>query len=191
MAAEEIDVTEMLKKWSDGDQSVESELIPAIYNELHKRAKQYLARERSGITLQATALVNEAYLRLIKQDQVRWQNRAHFLAVAAQMMRRILVDHARNRQANKRGGVVFRLSLDEAKDIPNDQSAAQVIALDDALATLATLDERQCKIVELRFFGGLSVEETAEVLNISAITVHHEWKLAKMWLFCQLQNKSE
>ncbi|MEW6738239.1 MAG: sigma-70 family RNA polymerase sigma factor [Acidobacteriota bacterium] len=183
------DVTDMLIKWSNGDQSVHADLMTVIYDELRKRAKQYLARERPGNTLQATALVHEVYLRLIKQNQVRWQNRAHFFGVAAQMMRRILVDHARSRQAEKRGGDGYRLSIDEALEIPKQQDV-QLIALDDALITLTQLDPRQSQIVELRFFGGLSVEETAEVLNISPVTVTREWRLAKMWLYRQL-NRAE
>jgi RNA polymerase sigma-70 factor, ECF subfamily len=185
MMVQSSNVTEMLIKWSKGDQSVYADLMDVIYDELHKRAKHYLVRERSGHTLQPTALVHEVYLRLIKQKDVKWQNRAHFFGVAAMMMRRILVEHARRRFADKRGGDDFRLSIDEALNIPQ-QRDVQLLALDDALNTLAGLDPRQSKIVELRFFGGLSVEETAEVLNISPITVTREWRLAKMWLYHEL-----
>jgi RNA polymerase sigma-70 factor, ECF subfamily len=184
------EVTEMLIKLSNGDQSVHDELMAVMYDELRRRAKQYLVRERPGHTLQATALVHEVYLRLIKQNHVRWQNRAHFFGVAAQMMRRILLDHARNRYAEKRGGGDLRLSIDEALDIP-EQRDINLISLDDALNTLTALDPRQSKIVELRFFGGLSVEETAEVLNISAVTVTREWRLAKMWLYHELNKKND
>lgn len=190
MSDDSQDVTAMLVKWSNGDQSVESQLMASIYDELHKRAKHYLARERIGGTLQATALVNEVYLRLIKQQEVEWQNRAHFFGVAAQMMRRILVDNARNRQASKRGGGGFKLSLDEVAELATEQEGL-LIDLDDALNTLNALDPRQSKIVELRFFGGLSVEETAEVLNISPITVNREWRLAKMWLYNQISSTEE
>jgi len=174
-------VTELLVAWGNGDQSARDELIPLVYEELHRLAHRYMGRERIGHTLQTSGLVNEAYLRLIDQSQVRWQNRAHFFGIAAQMMRRILVDHARSRQYAKRGGGAEYVSLDEAA-IVSPERAAGVVALDDALTSLAAMDARKSQIVELRFFGGLSIEETAEVLGVSPGTVARDWTLAKAWL---------
>ena len=174
-------VTELLVAWGNGDQSARDELIPLVYEELHRLAHRYMGRERIGHTLQTSGLVNEAYLRLIDQSQVRWQNRAHFFGIAAQMMRRILVDHARSRQYAKRGGGAEYVSLDEAA-IVSPERAAAVVALDDALTSLAAMDARKSQIVELRFFGGLSIEETAEVLGVSPGTVARDWTLAKAWL---------
>ncbi len=177
----EKDVTRLLFAWSNGDQAALEQLTPLVYSELHRLAHRYLGRERKGHTLQTTALVHEAYLRLIDQKEVRWQNRAHFFAIAAQMMRRILVDYARSRNVAKRGGGARQVSLDEAMDV-SDERAADVIALDEALKSLSDLDQRKGRIIELRFFGGLSIEETAEVLGVSPGTVMRDWTFAKAWL---------
>lgn len=179
------DVTELLIAWNEGNQESLERLLPAVYDELRKLARSYLRRERPDHTLQATALVHEAYLRLIDQNSVTWQNRAHFFGIAAQMMRRILVNHAVAKQTDKRGGGVQKLSLDEAISLAEEREL-DLIALDDALKTLAEFDPRQSQIVELRFFGGLSIEETAEVLNISPATIKREWSTAKMWLHREL-----
>jgi len=175
------EVTQLLIDWSGGDQAALEKLMPLVYEELHRLAHRHMGRERPGHTLQTSGLVNEAYLRLIDQSQVRWQNRAHFYGIAAQMMRRILVDYARNRHYAKRGGNNRQVSLTEAL-IVSEQRGAQVVALDDALKTLAAIDERKSQIVELRFFAGLSIEETAEVLAVSPGTVMRDWTLAKAWL---------
>jgi RNA polymerase sigma factor (TIGR02999 family) len=170
---------------TDGDHDALDALLPLVYAELRRLAAGYLRRERHGHTLQPTALVHEAYLRMIDQTQVRWQNRAHFFGVAAQMMRRILVDHARAHEAEKRGGEFQKLSLDENIDVSGDRDV-NLVALDDALNLLAEVDPQKSKIVELRFFGGLSVEETAEVLGVSAPTVKRQWRMAKAWLYGQV-----
>ena len=175
------EVTELLLAWSQGDESALEKLIPLVHAELRRLAKRYMGRERAGHTLQTTALINEAYLRLIHSKNVRWQNRAHFFAVSAQLMRRILVDFARSRHYQKRGGGAQKVSLDQALDI-SDEKGAELIALDDALSALDKLDARKSRVVELRFFGGLSVEETAEVLKVSPDTVMRDWKMAKVWL---------
>ena len=175
---------------TDGDDGALGELLPLVYAELRRLAAGYLRRERPGHTLQPTALVNEAYLRLVDQTQVRWQNRAHFLGVAAQMMRRILVDHVRGQRAEKRGGEIQKLSLDENIDVSGER-AADLVALDEALKRLAELDPQKSRIVELRFFGGLSVEETAEVLGVSAPTVKRQWRMAKAWLYGQVSRKEQ
>jgi RNA polymerase sigma factor (TIGR02999 family) len=182
------DVTRLLIRLTEGDRAVLDDLLPLVYGELRRVAAGYLRRENSGHTLQPTALVNEAYIRLVDQTQVRWQNRAHFLGVAAQMMRRILVDHARSRQAEKRGGDYQKLSLDENIDVSGDRSA-ELVALDEALDRLAALDPQKSRIVELRFFGGLSVEETAELIGVSAPTVKRQWRMAKAWLYGQVQQQ--
>jgi RNA polymerase sigma factor (TIGR02999 family) len=182
------EVTRMLLDWSRGDQQALDRLMPLLYDELRLIARRYLRRERQDHTLQTTALVHEAFIRLIDQQQVSWQNRAHFFAIAAQMMRRILVDHARGQQADKRGGEAPKLSLDEAMDVA-EQQAVDLIALDDALSTLTRLDAQQCRIVELRYFGGLTVEETAEALRISPATVKREWSMAKAWLHRELSKQ--
>lgn len=183
------DVTRLLVRLTDGDRGVLDELLPLIYGELRKLASNYLRRERSGHTLQPTALVHEAYLRLVDQTQVQWQNRAHFFGVAAQMMRRILVDHARAHDAEKRGGEFQKLSLDENLDVSSDDKDLNLVALDEALNRLAEIDPQKSKIVELRFFGGLSVEETAAVLGVSAPTIKRQWRMAKAWLYGQIQMK--
>jgi RNA polymerase sigma factor (TIGR02999 family) len=161
-------------------------LIPLVYNELRKMAHYQMAREKPGHTLQTTALVNEVYLRLLGAGEVSWQDRAHFLALSAKLMRRVLVDHARGRGRVKRGGSVIKMSLDDSLAVPVGQDA-NIIALDDALSSLATVDARKAKTVELRFFGGYSVEETAKILNVSVSTVMNDWKFAKVWLLRSLQ----
>jgi RNA polymerase sigma factor (TIGR02999 family) len=175
------DVTKVLRELSDGDQDAPARLMPLVYDELRKLSQGYLQAERPDHTLQATALVHEAYIRLVDWQNVTWQNRAHFFAVAAQIMRRILVDSAREKSAQKRGGGLTRLSLDEAVSFAQEREV-DLVALDDALNSLAKLDAAQSKIVELRFFGGLTIEETAEALSISPSTVKREWTLAKAWL---------
>jgi RNA polymerase sigma-70 factor (ECF subfamily) len=179
------EVTQLLQAWSDGNRDALDELVPLVYEELHRLARHYMSGERDGHSLQATDLVNEAYVRLIDWKNVRWQNRAHFFAVAAQMMRRILVDFARSRQFLKRGGEARRVSLSEAAGVIVERGE-DFIALDDALKSLAVFDARKSRIVELRFFGGLSVEETADVLKISRRTVEREWSLAQAWLHREL-----
>ncbi len=174
-------VSQLLVAWGNGDQSARDQMMPLVYEELHRLAHQYMNRERPGHTLQTSALVNEAFLRLVDQRDVHWQNRAHFFGIAAQMMRRILVDYARNRQYTKRGGNACQVSLDEAVIVSKERSA-DVVALDDALKGLAEFDLRKSQIVELRFFGGLSIDETAEVLAVSPGTVMRDWTLAKAWL---------
>ncbi|MBA2341170.1 MAG: sigma-70 family RNA polymerase sigma factor [Pyrinomonadaceae bacterium] len=184
------DVTQLLINLTDGDRNVLDDLLPLIYDELRKLAANYLRRERSDHTLQPTALVHEAYMRLVDQTQVRWQNRAHFFGVAAQMMRRILVDHARKTNAGKRGSDFHKLSFDENIDV-SDERSAELIALDDALKTLAEIDELKSRIVELRFFGGLSVEETAAALGVSPVTVKRQWRMAKAWLYGEVGGSGE
>jgi RNA polymerase sigma factor (TIGR02999 family) len=178
-------VTRLLVDWGQGDQEALDQLAPLVYDELRRLAGNQLRRERPGHTLQSTALVHEAYLRLIDQKNVRWQNRAHFFGVASQMIRRILVDHARAHQAAKRGAGVPRLELDEALDA-GVQRDLDLVALDDALESLGRLDPQQARIIELRFFGGLSIDETAEVIGISPATVKREWSSARAWLFREL-----
>ena len=174
-------MTQLLVDWSNGNQAALDKLMPLVYGELHRLAHKYMRQERPGHTIQTSGLVNEAYLRLVDQREVHWQNRAHFYGIAAQLMRRILVDHARSRQYAKRGGSSSHVPLDEGL-IVSAERGAEVIALDDALKGLATFDERKSQIVELRFFGGLSIEETAEVLGVSPGTVMRDWTLAKAWL---------
>ena len=183
-------ITQLLLAWSDGDQAALEKLTPLVYAELHRLAKGFMFGERPGHTLQTTALINEAYLRLIDWKNVRWQSRAHFFGVAAQVMRRILVDFARSRNYARRGGGTQRVSLDEAITIHEDRSA-ELIALDDALKSLAEIDPRKSQVVELRFFGGLSAEEIAGVLKVSLRTVEREWSLARAWLYRELRGKDE
>jgi len=178
------DVSALLRAWTDGDQGALAQLAPIVYDELHRLAHHYLKRERAGHSLQTTALVNEAYVRLVDYKRLHWQNRAHFLAVSAQAMRRILVDRARRRNA-KRGADADHVSLDAEAVLCTDRSD-DFVSLDDALTALAERAPRKAKVVELRFFGGLSVDETAEVLRVSPITVMREWKSAKAWLFREL-----
>jgi RNA polymerase sigma factor (TIGR02999 family) len=179
------EITQLLLAWNEGDEQALARLIPLVQEELHRLAHHYMAGERPGHPLQTTALIHEAYLRLIDSSRVRWQNRSHFFAVSAQLMRRILVDVARARHKQKRGGDAVHVSLDEAM-IVTREPGPDVIALDEALKTLATLDPRKSKVIELRFFGGLSVEETAEVLGVSPVTVMRDWGLAKTWLAREL-----
>ncbi len=174
----------LLRAWSDGDQNALEKLTPIVYNELRRLARHYLNGERTDLSLQTTALVNEAYLRLVDYKHMRWENRAHFFAVSAQLMRRILVDHAR-RHNLKRGAGVQHLSLEVAAAISPGRDA-DLVALDDAMGTLAQLDPRKARVVELRFFGGLSVEETAEVLKVSAVTVMRDWNTARAWLYREM-----
>ena len=180
------EITQLLVAWSEGEQDALQKLTPLVYTELHRLAHRYMAGERTGHTLQSTALVNEAYMHLIDSSHVRWQNRAHFFAISAQLMRRILVDSARSRKYAKRGGQAQRLSLDEALLVPEERGA-DLVALDDAMSALAAVDLRKSRVVELRFFGGLSVEETAEVLKVSPETVMRDWRLAKVWLRRELR----
>jgi RNA polymerase sigma factor (TIGR02999 family) len=180
------DVTHLLIQWSEGDSAALDALVPLVYDELRGLAQLYLSREKPGHTLSSTALVHEAYLRLVKQKDVSWQNRAHFFAVAARMMRRILVDHARKQGYAKRGGGAVTLSLDETIAPAAPERQLDLVALDDALEALAKLDERQSRMVELRFFGGLSIEETSEVLGVSAPTVKREWASARAWLYREI-----
>lgn len=175
------EVTHLLLAWSNGDRAALDQLMPIVYAELRQLASRYLGGERPGHTLQPTALVNEAYLRLVDQSSLQWQNRAHFFAVAARMMRHILVDYARARHNAKRGGRAVKVTLDEAAEVSTERTA-EMVALDDALTELSEFDQRKSQIVELRYFGGLSVEETAEALNVSPGTVMREWTLAKAWL---------
>lgn len=181
------DVTRLLLDWSqEGNREALDALTPLVYDELRRLAGAYLRRERHDHTLQSTALVHEAYLKLIDQRSIRWQNRAHFFGVAAQMIRRILVDHARGHQAAKRGAGAAALSLDEALGVPGIQKDVNLVALDDALAQLEKLDPQQSRVIELRYFAGLSIEETAEVMSISPATVKREWSTARAWLFREL-----
>lgn len=185
-------VTQLLVKWGDGDQQARDQLMPLVYSELRRLARNYLRKERPGHTLQPTALVNEAYLKLIDQKSARWQNRAHFYGVAAQLMRRILVDHARQHQAAKRGGSdQQRLSITSAGQLGGKKLATEpafdLLALHEALEELTVMDPQQGRIVELKFFGGLSIEETAEVMGIGHATVERDWKMARAWLRRKLE----
>lgn len=186
--ADSSEVTILLDRINHGDGKAPEELLPLVYGELRKLAQSYMQNERSDHTLQATALVHEAYIRLVNWETVSWENRAHFFAVAAQLMRRILVDHAREKRSQKRDGGQ-KLALDDAISLPTNQKReVDLIGLDEALQKLAAFDETQSKIVELRFFGGLTIEETAHTMGISAATVKREWAIAKLWLFRNLKN---
>jgi RNA polymerase sigma-70 factor, ECF subfamily len=180
------DVTQLLVAWCEGDRAAFERLVPLVYAELRRVAHRRMRDERPDHVLQTTALINEAYLRLIDINRVRWQNRAHFYAVAAQVMRRILVDAARERDARKRGGEISHVVFDEAL-MPTPERDADLVALDAALAALADVDPRKSQVVELRYFGGLNVEETAEVLSVSVETVARDWRLAKLWLLRELE----
>jgi len=182
------EVTALLLAWSGGDENALERLAPMVYEELHRTAHRYMAREQTGHTLQTTALVNEVYLRLVKAQDVNWQGRAHFFAVCARMMRRILTDFARSRRYLKRGGDAAHVPFDELL-VPANSPHADILALDDALTTLAGLDQRKSQVVELRFFGGLSVEESAAVLGVSVETVQRDWRLAKVWLVRELSGE--
>ena len=187
-AASSRQVTELLVAWGAGDQSALGQLIPLVHAELRRLAGRYMAGERPGHTLQASALVNEAYLRLFEIKKINWQNRAHFFAMSGRLMRRILVDHARARRNLKRGGGARQVSLDEALTVCGEKGQ-DLIALDDALTALAVIDARKSEVVELRFFGGLSVAETAEALHVSSETVMRDWKVAKVWLLRELDGR--
>ncbi len=178
-------VTQLLLRWRSGDREALDVMMPLVYRELRDIAHRYLARERPGHTLQSTSLVHEAYLRMVEQDFPNWQNRAHFFAVAAQLMRQILVDYARHHQAGKRGGSECRLTLDESEQAPQPVDV-DVIALDDALNTLAKMDPQQSHVIELKFFAGLSIEDTSEAMGISPSTVKRDWITARAWLFREL-----
>jgi RNA polymerase sigma factor (TIGR02999 family) len=182
------DVTRLLKAWSAGDEAALEKLVPLVYGELHRAARHYMAGERPEHTLQTTALINEAYLRLVDFQHISWQNRAQFFGICAQLMRRILVDFARSRHSRKRGGEAFRLPLDETL-IVSSEPRADLLALDDALKALAIVDERKSRVIELRFFGGLSVQETAEVVKVSEETVKRDWRLAKAWLLREFREQ--
>lgn len=182
-------VTQLLNAWGNGDQAALEALAPHVQRELHRLAAYHMAGERAGHVLQATALVNEAYLRLVDWKNTAWTSRAHFFCIASQMMRRVLVDFARSRQRAKRGGGAIQVSLSGAADVPERQSA-DMIALDEALRVLEQLDPRQSRVVEMRFFGGLSLEETAEALRVSVGTVRRDWSLARAWLFRELSKRS-
>jgi RNA polymerase sigma factor (TIGR02999 family) len=179
------DITQLLAEWRDGNQSALDELYPLVYDELHRLARRYMSRERKGHTLQTTALINEAYVRLVDQKNVHWANRSHFFAISAQIMRRILIDHARRHLYAKRGGGAQQVSLEEVAFItPN--ASRELVRLDEALKSLAEMDPRRSQVVELRYFGGLNNEEIAGVLNISANTVTRDWNMARAWLYQQL-----
>jgi len=180
------DVTALLQAWSDGDRGALDRLTPIVYDQLRRLARGHLRRERTGHSLQTTVLVNEAYVRLVDYKRMQWQNRAHFFAVSAQLMRRILVEHARRRNL-KRGGAVPHVSLEEAAEVGQGRPT-DLVALDDAMNALARFDARKARVVEMRFFGGLSVEETAEVLKVSAVTVMRDWSTARAWLYRELRN---
>lgn len=179
-------ITQMLREWSDGNREALDNLMPLVYDELHRQAANYLRRERPNHTLQTTALIHEAYLKLIDQRETNWESRTHFYAIAAQAMRRILVDYARKKHRGKRGGVESDLSLEKAALVVSEEKSVDLIALDEALTRLAVEDEQQARIVELRYFGGLTLEETAKALNISPATISRDWFMAKAWLHREL-----
>jgi RNA polymerase sigma-70 factor (ECF subfamily) len=183
-------ITQLLRSWNQGDQGAMEELMPLVFDELHKVAQRYMSGERPGHTLQTTALVNETYLRLVNSEGTSWEGRTHFFGVCAQMMRRILVDWTRSRQALKRGGKDRVLDLDEEALAAVNQPGTDLVALDDALNALSAIDPRKGRVVELRFFGGLSVKDTAEILEISVETVQRDWKMAKSWLRRELAGGS-
>jgi len=186
MDSQSAGVTQLLKAWSAGDRGALQELTPKVYVELRRTAAVYMRNEKSGNTLQATALVHEVFLRLVDVESVTWRDRAHFFAVAANMMRRILVDRARAKSMAKRGGAALRLNLDDAPEIAAGCKGREIVAIDDALDGLTKIDPRKAKVIELRFFGGLSVEETAEVLAVSPQSVMRDWKMARAWLLAEL-----
>jgi RNA polymerase sigma-70 factor, ECF subfamily len=180
------DITQMLIELTDGNHEVVDQILPRIYDELRRLAGSYLRRERSDHTLQPTALVHEAYMKLIDQRNVRWQNRAHFFGIAAQVMRRILMDHARKHLAEKRGGEAEKLPLEDEILVVSHGRSAELLALDEALERLGAMDPQKAKIVELRYFGGLSIEETAEVIGVSVPTINRQWRMAKAWLYSEI-----
>lgn len=175
------DITGLLLRWSDGDRAALESLLPLVERELHRLAHHYMRREKPDHTLQTSALINETFIRLVDQNRVRWQNRAHFYGIAAQLMRRVLLNYARDKRRVKRGGGALMVSLSEA-EVMSDARSVELIALDEALQRLTTIDERKSRVVELRYFGGLSVKETAEVLKVSPVTVMRDWDMAKAWL---------
>jgi RNA polymerase sigma factor (TIGR02999 family) len=183
------EITELLAEWSDGNQSALDELYPLVYDELHRLARRYMSRERKGHTLQTTALINEAYVRLVDQKNVHWANRSHFFAISAQIMRRILIDHARRHAYAKRGGGAQKVSLDEAVAVTSG-IGSEMIRLDEALKMLAEMDPRRSHVVELRYFGGLNNEENAGVLHVSENTVTRDWNMARAWLYQQLSESA-
>jgi RNA polymerase sigma factor (TIGR02999 family) len=185
MAAIPQEITQLLLSWSKGDKAALDQLIPLVYPELRRLAQRYMRQENSAHTLQTSALINEAYLRIVDQQDVQWQDRAHFFAVAAQVMRHILIDHARSHHYAKRGAGALHVPLDETAVISKER-ASEFVALDDALSSLATIDARKSQLVELRFFGGLTVEEIAEVMKLSPITIKREWRSAKAWLHLEI-----
>ena len=180
------EITQLLAQWREGNQSALDELYPLVYDELHRLARRYMSRERKGHTLQTTALINEAYVRLVDQKNVPWANRSHFFAISAQIMRRILIDHARRHQYAKRGGGARQVSLDEALTVVMPDQSGELLRLDEALKSLAEMDPRRSQVVELRYFGGLNNEEIAGVLHISENTVTRDWNMARAWLYQQL-----
>lgn len=184
------EVTRILHDWSGGDRAAPERLMPFVYDELRRLARAFLSRERGGHTLQPTALVHEAYVRLVDQTRVSWQNRAHFYGIASRMMRRVLIDHARAHITDKRGGAAIHLSLDDVQ-VPVEQRAASFVALDEALSKLAQLDERKSSVVEMRFFGGMTDEEIAEALGVTTRTVLRDWKKARLWLYRELSESRE
>ncbi len=184
------EVTQLLQAWSGGDRAALDRLIPLVYEELHKLAHSYMRREHAGHMLQTTALVNEAYLQLVDTDKVKWHDRNHFFAIAARLMRQILVDSARSRNSQKRGGRIRHVSLCDSAVFASEPDA-DLIELNDALTALAEVDARRAKVVELRFFGGMTLEEAAEVLNVSADTVWHDWDLAKTWLYREMKHRAK
>ncbi len=184
------EVTQLLRAWSAGDHAALDRLIPLVYDELHRLAHSYMRREHAGHILQTTALVNEAYLQLVDTDKVKWHDRNHFFAIAARLMRQILVDSARSRYAQKRGGRIRRVSLSDSVVFASEPDA-DLIELDDALTALGEVDPRRAEVVELRFFGGMTLEEAAEVLNVSADTVWHDWDLAKTWLYREMRHRAK
>lgn len=191
MAENAPDITQLLQAWSDGRREALDAIVPLVYDELRRQAHHYLRRERAEHTLQTTALVNEAYLKLVEQNRVVWQNRAHFFGIAANLMRRILVDYAKTKHRKKRGGTAENLPLEEAFYVAaKDESEVDLLALDKILNELAEIDEQQARIVELRFFSGLSIAETAEVLKISTATVKRDWQMAKAWLHHELSSET-
>ena len=188
MAAKPNDITQLLLKWSKGSSAALEDLVPLIYPELRRLARKYMRQEKPGHTLQTSALINEAYLRLAGTEAAEWQNRSHFFAVAAQVMRHILIDHARKHQVARRGGGLLRVSLDETA-FASHERAAEFMALDEALTKLALVDARKSQIVEMKFFGGLTVEEVAEVMKLSPITIKREWRAAKAWLHLEITER--
>jgi RNA polymerase sigma factor (TIGR02999 family) len=185
------EISQLLRSWNDGNGDALGELLPLVYDELHRQAHRYLRRERAGHTLQTTALIHEAYLNLIKQNRINFQNREHFFAISANLMRRILVNYANARHRQKRGGSDENIELDDSILIATQTKDLELLALDDALRRLAEMDEQQARIVELRYFGGLTIEETSEVMGIAPATIKRDWKLTKAWLYRELGGEHE